>query len=257
MEEKWNSRTEILIGTEKIKKLENANIIVYGIGGVGSYAVEGVVRAGIGKITLVDNDIISTSNLNRQIHATINTVGKSKVEVMKERILSINPKAEVKIYMPKRLKETEKIEKLNNEKNLKNTMENLEENSEENLINRNYSYVIDAVDTITTKLKLVEKANELNIPIISALGAGNKLDPCAFQVSDIYKTKICPLARIMRKELKKIGINKLKVVYSQEEAKSEKIVVDENNKRVIGSISFVPSVAGLIIAGEVIKDLLK
>ena len=234
MEEKWNSRTEILIGEENIRKLEKAKVIVYGIGGVGSYVVEGLVRAGIGKITLVDNDTINISNLNRQLHTTINTIGKSKVEVMKERILSINPKVEVEVYMPKDLNEPE-----------------------ENLINESYSYVVDAVDTIPTKLKLVEKANQLNVPIISALGAGNKLDPCSFQVSDIYKTKVCPLAKVMRKELKKRGIKSLKVVYSEEEAKANKQVLDENNKKVIGSISFVPSVAGLIIAGEVVKDLIK
>ena len=234
MKEKWNSRTEILIGEENIRKLENTKVIVYGIGGVGSYVVEGLVRAGIGKITLVDNDTINISNLNRQLHTTINTIGKSKVEVMKERILSINPKAEVEVYMPKDLNEPE-----------------------ENLINESYSYVVDAVDTIPTKLKLVEKANQLNVPIISALGAGNKLEPCSFQVSDIYKTKVCPLAKVMRKELKKRGIKSLKVVYSEEEAKANKQVLDENNKKVIGSISFVPSVAGLIIAGEVVKDLIK
>ena len=223
MEEKWNSRTEILIGKQGIEKLEKAKVIIYGIGGVGSYTTEALARAGIGNLILVDNDKIAISNINRQIHATTKTVGKNKVDVMKKRIEEINSNANVQVYM--------------NEEN------------EENLINTECSYVVDAVDTIKTKLKLIEKANKIGVPIISAMGAGNKLDATKFEVSDIYKTSECPLAKVMRKELKKRNIQKLKVVYSK-----EKGISNENN--VIGSISFVPSVMGLIIAGEVIKDII-
>ena len=223
MEEKWNSRTEILIGKQGIEKLEKAKVIIYGIGGVGSYTTEALARAGIGNLILVDNDKIAISNINRQIHATTKTVGKNKVDIMKKRIEEINSNANVQVYM--------------NEEN------------EENLINTECSYVVDAVDTIKTKLKLIEKANKIGVPIISAMGAGNKLDATKFEVSDIYKTSECPLAKVMRKELKKRNIQKLKVVYSKEKGTS-----NENN--VIGSISFVPSVMGLIIAGEVIKDII-
>lgn len=231
MEEKWNSRTELLIGKDAIKKLENAKVVVYGIGGVGSFVAEGLARSGIGHLILIDNDVISISNLNRQIHADTKTIGKRKVDVMKERILNINPNAKVDAYMANDIKD-----------------------GEENIIDETFSYVIDAVDTISTKLKLVEKANEVNVPIIAAMGAGNKLDPTKFEVTDIYKTSVCPLAKVMRKELKKRNIKKLKVVYSKEEPNKN----NENNtqeKRVPGSISFVPSVMGLIIAGEVIKDI--
>lgn len=223
MEEKWNSRTEILIGKQGIEKIEKAKVIIYGIGGVGSYTTEALARAGIGNLILVDNDKITLSNINRQIHATTKTVGKNKVDIMKKRIEEINPNANVQVYMNKE--------------------------NEENLINTECSYVVDAVDTIKTKLKLIEKANEIGVPRISAMGAGNKLDPTKFEVSDIYKTSECPLAKVMRKELKKRNIQKLKVVYSKEKGTS-----NENN--VIGSISFVPSVMGLIIAGEVIKDII-
>lgn len=223
MEEKWNSRTEILIGKQGIEKIEKVKVIIYGIGGVGSYTTEALARAGIENLILVDNDKITLSNINRQIHATTKTVGKNKVDIMKKRIEEINPNANVQVYMNKE--------------------------NEENLINTECSYVVDAVDTIKTKLKLIEKANEIGVPIISAMGAGNKLDPTKFEVSDIYKTSECPLAKVMRKELKKRNIQKLKVVYSKEKGTS-----NENN--VIGSISFVPSVMGLIIAGEVIKDII-
>ena len=231
MEEKWNSRTELLIGKDAIKKLENAKVVIYGIGGVGSFVAEGLARSGIGHLILIDNDVISISNLNRQIHADTKTIGKKKVDVMKERILNINPNAKVDVYMANDIKE-----------------------GEESIIDETFSYVIDAVDTISTKLKLVEKANEVNVPIIAAMGAGNKLDPTKFEVTDIYKTSVCPLAKVMRKELKKRNIKKLKVVYSKEEPNKN----NENNtqeKRVPGSISFVPSVMGLIIASEVIKDI--
>lgn len=223
MEEKWNSRTEILIGKKAIEKLENANVILYGIGGVGSYVAEALARAGVGNLTLVDNDVITCSNINRQIHATTKTVGKNKVDVMKKRIQEINPSANVTVFV--------------------------KEEKEEDLISERFSYVVDAVDTIKTKIKLIEKANEIKVPMISAMGAGNKLNATKFEVADIYQTSVCPLAKVMRKELKKRNIEKLKVVYSKEKA-----IIHEDN--LIGSISFVPSVMGLIIAGEVIKDII-
>lgn len=229
MEEKWNSRTELLIGAENLKKLAKAKIIVYGIGGVGSFVVEGLVRAGVEHIIIVDNDVISPSNLNRQIHATISNIGRLKVDCMKERILDINPNVKVETYVPKEMQ--------------------LEE---ENLIDTSISYVVDAVDTITTKLKLIERAKKQNLPIISCMGTGNKLDPTKFEITDIYKTSVCPLAKVMRKELKKREITNLKVLYSKEEP-----IKHEEEKRTPASISFVPSVAGMLIAGEVIKDIIK
>ena len=229
MEEEWNSRTELLIGKENIQKLANSKVIVYGIGGVGSFAVEGLVRAGIENIILVDNDVIAPSNLNRQIHATISNIGKLKVDCMKERILSINPKVNVETYIPQNI-----------------------ENGEETLIDDTIDYVVDAVDTITTKLKLIQRAKEKQIPIISCMGTGNKLDPTRFEIADIYKTSVCPLAKVMRKELKKRGIQDLKVLYSKEEP-----IKHDMESRTPASISFVPSVAGMIIAGEVIKDIIK
>ena len=233
------SRTELLIGEEGVQKLQNAKIAIFGIGGVGSYVVEGLARAGIGNFILVDKDKVDASNINRQIIATHKTIGRPKVEVSKERILDINPNANVEIYQ-----------------------EFFMPNSEE-ILNDTIDYVVDAVDTITAKIELVVRADKLNIPIISCMGTGNKLDPTKFEVTDIYKTNICPLAKVMRKELKSKGIEKLKVVYSKEEpikpnCKPEEIKKDNSNKKQIpGSISFVPSVAGLIIAGEVIKDIIK
>lgn len=229
MEEEWKSRTELLIGKENIQKLSKAKIIVYGIGGVGSFTVEGLVRAGVENIILVDNDMIAPSNLNRQIHATISNIGKLKVDCMKERILSINPKVNVETYIPQDI-----------------------EHGEEILINDSIDYVVDAVDTITTKLKLIQRAKEKQIPIISCMGTGNKLDPTKFEITDLYKTSVCPLAKVMRKELKKRGIQNLKVLYSKEEP-----IKHEMESRTPASISFVPSVAGMIIAGEVIKDIIK
>ena len=233
------SRTELLIGEEGVQKLQNAKVAIFGIGGVGSYVVEGLARAGIGNFILVDKDKVDASNINRQIIATHKTIGRPKVEVSKERILDINPNANVEIYQ-----------------------EFFMPNSEE-ILNDTIDYVVDAVDTITAKIELVVRADKLNIPIISCMGTGNKLDPTKFEVTDIYKTNICPLAKVMRKELKSKGIEKLKVVYSKEEpikpnCKPEEIKKDNSNKKQIpGSISFVPSVAGLIIAGEVIKDIIK
>ena len=236
MIEEWKTRTSLLIGEEGINKLKESKVAVYGIGGVGSFVVEGLVRAGIEKIALIDNDIVDITNINRQIHANINTVGKRKVDVMKQRILEINPKAIVDVYMSDEIA-----------------------NGEENLIDNTFSYVVDTVDTVTTKIKLVEKANKEDVKIISCMGTGNKMEPTKLEISDIYKTPICPLARVIRKELKTRGIKKLKVLYSKEEPiKSKNVTFKENTiKTIPGSISFVPSVAGLIIAGEVIKDIIK
>ncbi len=224
--EEWKDRTEKLIGKDALEKLKNAKVIIYGIGGVGSFAVEGLVRAGIGNLVLVDPDNISITNINRQIHSNVNTVGKSKIEVMKERILEINPQENVETYNPKSL-----------------------EFEEENLIDESYSYVIDAVDTVKTKVNIIERAKKKGVPVISAMGAGNKLDATKFEVTDINKTDICPLARTIRKELRKRNIKDVKVVYSKEEP-----VIKGHTP---ASISYVPSVCGLIIAGEVIKDIIK
>ena len=225
------SRTELLIGKENLEKLKNSKVAIFGIGGVGSFVLEALTRVGIGNFILVDKDNVDLSNLNRQIIATRKTVGKPKVEVAKERILEINPNAEVEIYKEFFMPETEGI------------------------LDSTISYVVDAIDTVTAKIELVKRAYELNIPIISSMGTGNKLDPTKFEVSDIYKTSVCPLAKVMRKELKARKIKKLKVVYSKElpikVAKNEEVI-----KQIPGSISFVPSVAGLIIAGEVIKDII-
>jgi tRNA A37 threonylcarbamoyladenosine dehydratase len=243
------SRTELLIGNEAIEKLNNAKVAVFGIGGVGSFVVEGLVRAGVGNFILVDDDRVCLTNLNRQVIATRKTVGKPKVEVARDRILEINPNANVEIYQ-----------------------EFFMPNSDE-ILDNSVSYIVDSVDTVTAKVELVVRANKLNIPIISCMGTGNKLDPTRFEVTDIYKTSICPLAKVMRKELKKRGIEKLKVVYSKEEPIKPNETMENSCKngcicppgtkrkctirnQVPGSISFVPSVAGLIIAGEVIKDII-
>lgn len=227
------SRTELLIGKENIEKLNNSKVAIFGIGGVGSFVVEGLVRAGIGNFILVDNDEIDLTNLNRQIIATRKTIGRPKVEVAKERILEINPNAKIEIHQKFFMPEVEGI--------LDNTI----------------NYIVDCVDTVTAKIELVLRAKKLNIPIISSMGTGNKLDPTKFEITDIYKTSVCPLAKVMRKELKTRGIDKLKVIYSKEEPIKKLINKEETNqKRMSGSISFVPSVAGLIIAGEVVKDII-
>lgn len=225
-----------LYGKEGLQGLKKSKVAVFGIGGVGSFVVEGLVRAGIGNIVIVDPDDISVTNINRQIHALHSTLGKSKVEVMRKRILDINPDISVEIYKGNEIS-----------------------NGEENLIDNTFSYIVDAVDTVTTKIKLIQKAKQENIPIISCMGTGNKLEPTKLEVADIYKTSVCPLAKVIRKELKKIGIKKLKVVYSKEEPITCKKIIDTDKKyyKTNGSISFVPSVAGLIIAGEVVKDILK
>ncbi len=233
------SRTELLIGKEGVKALSKAKVAVFGVGGVGGYAVEAMARSGVGHFLLVDNDRVALSNINRQIIATEKTVGKYKVDVMKERIGDINPKAEVEVrrcfFLP--------------------------ENSAEFDFS-SFSYVIDAVDTVTAKIEIIMKAKESGVPVISSMGAGNKLDPTAFIVDDIYKTSVCPLAKVMRRELKKRGVESLKVVYSKEpplkplEAESPETEDSPNRKRQTpGSIAFVPSVAGLILGGEVVKDL--
>lgn len=234
MEERF-SRTEMLIGEEAMKLLKNSKVIVFGVGGVGGYTVEALARSGVGEIHIVDNDTVSVSNINRQIIATSSSIGRYKVDVMKERILDINPECIVKeykcFYLP--------------------------ENKDEFDFSI-YDYVVDAVDTVTAKLQIIEESYEKNIRVISSMGAGNKLNPDAFEVSDIYKTSVCPLAKVMRKELKKRNIDKLKCVYSKEEAKKPAITLidEEKNKPIPASISFTPSVAGLIIAAEVIKDII-
>ena len=227
------SRTELLIGEENVEKLKKAKVAVFGIGGVGSYVVEALVRAGVGHFILVDSDVVSISNLNRQLIATWDTIGMPKVEVAKKRILSINPNADVKIFQ-----------------------EFFMPNSKD-MLDSSVNYVVDAIDTVTAKVELVIRANNLNIPIISSMGTGNKLDPTKFEVTDIYKTSVCPLAKVMRKLLKERKIEKLKVVYSKEEPSrySKNNLKNNAEKLVPASISFVPSVAGLIIAGEVIKDI--
>ena len=234
------SRTELLIGKDGIKKLENSKVCIFGIGGVGSYVVEGLVRAGIGNFILVDNDKISLTNLNRQIIATTKTIGKSKVLTAKNRIIEINPDAKVEAYEEFFMPESK------------------------DFFDDTVDYVIDCVDTVTAKIEIIMRAQKLNIPIISSMGTGNKLDPTKFEVTDIYKTEICPLAKVMRKELRNRGVKKLKVIYSKEnpiELKDSLENIGDSNsetkKQVPGSISFVPSVAGLIIAGEVVRDILE
>lgn len=232
------SRTELLIGKQGLEKLYNAKIAIFGIGGVGSFVVEGLVRAGVQNFVLVDNDKISLTNLNRQLIATQKTIGKDKVEVAKERILDINPKAKVEVFK-----------------------EFFLPNSNTNIITKELTYVVDCIDTVTAKIEIVMQCKNLKIPIISAMGTGNKLNPLKLEVTDIYKTNVCPLAKVMRKELRKRNINELKVVYSTEEPIKPKLQnYEEKNvtkRQVPGSISFVPSVAGLIIAGEVVKEIIE
>ncbi|MBR3870605.1 MAG: tRNA threonylcarbamoyladenosine dehydratase [Clostridia bacterium] len=226
------ARTELLLGD--INKLKNCRVAVFGIGGVGGHAVEALVRCGVGEIDIIDNDTVSLTNLNRQIFALHSTLGRPKVEVAKERLCDINP--DVKI----------------NSHNLFFTPDTEFDFSQ-------FDYVIDAIDTVTSKIALVELCQKAGVPIISSMGTGNKLDPTKFEVTDIYKTSVCPLARVMRCELKKRGVKRLKVVYSKEEPiKPTESDEDKGVRRSIpGSVSFVPSVAGLILAGEVIKDLIR
>ena len=228
------TRTEMLIGNEGMEKLKNARVAVFGLGGVGSYVCEGLARSGLGNFILVDFDKIDESNINRQLIATVNTIDRYKVDLMKERILEINPDANVEVYR-----------------------EFYMADSKTNIITENLSYAIDCMDTIMAKIAVICKCDELDVPVISSMGTGNKLDPSMFEVADIYETSICPLARIMKKDLKKRNIKKLKVVYSKEPPiNTNDLPINKDRKfKVKGSTSFVPSVAGLIIAGEVIKDI--
>jgi tRNA A37 threonylcarbamoyladenosine dehydratase len=245
------SRTELLLGKDAMEKLKNSRVAVFGIGGVGGYVCEALVRSGVGAFDLIDDDKVCLTNLNRQIIATRKTVGQYKAEVMKQRMLEINPDADIRIhkcfYLP--------------------------ENADEFPFEE-YDYVVDAVDTVTAKISIIMKAQELKIPVISSMGAGNKLDASQFRVADIYKTRVCPLAKVMRRELKKRGVKKLKVVYSEEQPTrpiDDMAISCRTNcicppgakhkcterRDIPGSVAFVPSVAGLIIAGEVVKDLAK
>ena len=226
------SRTEMMLGEEGVDRLKNAHVAIFGVGGVGGYAVEALARAGVGRITLVDSDCVAESNINRQIIATRDTVGMYKTEAMKARILSINPTAEVVCH---------------------STF--FDESTKGDFDFTSYDYVIDAIDSLSAKVELIASATEIGTKIISAMGAGNKLDPTLFEVSDISKTTVCPLARAVRIALRKRGINHLKVVYSKEPPVLTPEVSDGVKRRVPGSISFVPSVMGLILAGEVIKDI--
>ncbi len=232
------SRTELLLGSEAMEKLNRKRVAVFGIGGVGGYVCEALVRSGIGAFDLIDNDVVSLTNLNRQIIATKSTVGRYKTEVMKERMLDINPEADVRIH----------------------NCFFLPENADQFPFEE-YDYIVDAVDTVTAKIELIMKAKEKNIPIISAMGAGNKLDPSRFKVADIYKTDMCPLAKVMRKELKNRGIKKLKVVYSDEKPIKPlgevKEALNPGKKSIPGSIAFVPAIPGLMIAGEIVKDFIQ
>ena len=232
MEENQFERTALLLGKASVEKLAEKRVAVFGVGGVGGFVCEGLVRAGIGAIDIVDKDTVALSNLNRQLIALHSTVGKNKVDVLEERLKDINKNLIIKKYKCFFLPETS-----------------------ETFDFREYDYVVDAIDTVTGKIELILKAKEAGVPIISAMGAGNKLEPAGFQVSDIYKTSVCPLARVMRRELKKRGVDKLKVVYSKEE--TIKPQFEEGEEVVPGSISFVPPVVGLIIAGEVVKDLIR
>lgn len=225
----WLNRTEALIGKESLEKLQNSNIVVFGLGGVGSYVVEGLVRAGIQNIFIIDKDIVDITNINRQLIADTETVGKAKVDVQEERILKINPLA--KVTKLKEFVNKDNIEEIMNE-------------------TTHIDYVVDAIDTVSAKLEIIKYCNKNNIKIISCMGTGNKLDASKFEITDIYKTSVCPLAKVIRKELKKLNIPKLTVLYSKEEPRKTNISTPT-------SISFVPSVAGLLIAGKVVQDLIQ
>lgn len=234
------SRTELLFGKEVMGKFKNSRVAVFGVGGVGGYVVEALARSGVGTLDLIDNDTVSLTNINRQIVATFSTIGQYKTEVAKKRILDINPECVVNVYNMFYLPETADTFDFSQ-----------------------YDYIVDAIDTVTGKIGLIMQADKSGTPIISSMGAGNKLDPTMFEVADIYKTSVCPLAKVMRKELKNRGIKKLKVVYSKElpltpvSEDDEKEFKGTQKRPVPGSTAFVPSVAGLIIAGEVLKDIAK
>ena len=229
-------RTSLLLSEEHMNRLSNSHVMVFGVGGVGGYVVEGLVRSGLGHITIIDNDTVNPTNINRQIIALDTTVGKLKVDVLKERILAINPNCAVECY---------------------DTF--ITDNNINEINYDNVDYIVDAVDTITAKIAIITKAKELNIPIISSMGAGNRLDPMQIRFSDINQTKNCPLAKVMRYELKKREIKNVKCIYSLELpiTPNTQIINEENGKTVIGSISYMPSIFGLMIASEVIKDMKK
>ena len=222
------ARAELIFGADGLKKLSASRVAVFGVGGVGGYVVEALARSGIGALDLIDSDTVDITNLNRQIVATMKTIGQYKVDVAARRVADINPECQVKTYKTFFLPETAGLFDFSR-----------------------YDYIVDAIDTVTGKIALILAAQAANVPVISAMGAGNKLDPTAFEVADIYKTSVCPLAHVMRKELKKRGVKHLKAVYSKERP----LTPAGDDKRTPGSTSFVPPVVGLIIAGEVIKDL--
>lgn len=231
------ARSELLLGSEVMKKLKDMKVLIFGVGGVGSYVCEALVRSGVGNFVLVDSDKVSLTNVNRQIHATLKTVGMSKVDVMKERMLEINPDCNIIVYEEFYLPD-----------------------NHSDIISDDITYIVDAIDTVSAKIDIIVEAKKRGIPIISAMGAGNKINPTRFEVTDIYKTSVCPLAKVMRRELKARGISTLKVVYSKEEpikiTNYDCCSEDMDKKRVPGSLAFVPSVMGLIIASEIVKDVI-
>lgn len=228
------SRTALLIGEENLNKIKNSHIAVFGLGGVGSYVVEALARCGVGRLTIIDHDTVSLSNINRQLIALHSTVGKKKTEVVKDRVRDINPECEVIAFD-----------------------EFYASDNADKILGAHYDYVVDAIDSVESKLDLIQRCKQKNIPIICSMGTGNKLNPRLFEVEDIYKTQVCPLCRSMRSRLRKLGIQELKVVYSREEPTQYKKEIDEETQKpTIASISFVPSVAGLIIAENVIKDII-
>lgn len=226
----FSERTKLLIGKDAVEALKNKSVLLFGVGGVGSYCAEALVRAGVGKITIVDGDVVSISNINRQLVALHSTVGKNKCEVMKQRMLDINPSAEIVAVN-----------------------EFFTVNNADSFDFSKYDYVADAIDMVTSKILIAQMANEANVPSICAMGAGNRLNPGSFGVADIYETKNCPLARVMRRELRKRNVPKLKTVFSQEETYK----AFNDTEKTIGSISFVPGAEGLVMAGEIIKDLIQ
>ncbi|HHV38215.1 MAG TPA: tRNA threonylcarbamoyladenosine dehydratase [Tepidimicrobium sp.] len=226
------TRTELLLGQEGMDILKRSKVAVFGIGGVGSFTCEALIRSGLGKIIIIDYDIIDMTNINRQIHANSKTIGLPKVQVMKDRLLDINPNAKI-LAIDKKYSDENKGE----------------------LISTDYDYVVDAIDMVSAKISLIETCNRLGIPIISSMGAGNKLDPTMFQVGDIYETEVCPLAKVVRRELRRRKVESLKVVWSREKPMDVNLEREDLRKAVPGSVSFVPPVAGLILASEVIKSL--
>ena len=224
-------RTELIFGAGAMDKLKNARVAVFGAGGVGGYVIEALARSGVGTIDIIDNDTVSESNINRQIIALTQTVGRYKTDVMEERIKSINPDAQVNKHRIFFMPDTEMDFSV-------------------------YDYIADAIDTVKGKIEIITRADKAGVRVISSMGAGNKLDPSRFEVADIYKTSVCPLARVMRRELKLRGIKKLKVVYSKEESVKLREVIEENGRHLPGSVAFVPPAAGLLIAAEIIKDII-